>query len=111
MASNVNSLSATSTRITLPIPRPMIIWTAMGIADWKRCFNEKKFETVIPDEEYAYQKCLKAVSWAEFCNGILVKAGNSKEAIDLTFEFPNPKCKDLFDYHFDTHLAAVTVIR
>ena len=110
MAGTINSISATGTRITLPIPRPMIIWSDMKMEDWKHCFEQKKLRTVIPDEEYSYQKCLKALFWAEFCNGVLVKVGNSKEAINFTFEFPNLKCKNLFDSHFDTHLAAVTLI-
>ena len=110
MASIVNSLSTTNTKITLPVPRPIIIRSTMNFEYWKNCFNKKKLETVIPDEEYSYQKCIKTLMWAEFCNATLVNVGNSSGFINLTFEFPNTKCKTLFENHFDTHLATVTLL-
>jgi len=110
MASVISSLSATCTRITLSVPSPIIIWANMRMSDWKNCFIEKKRKTETLSEEYAYENCLKALMWAEFCNGSLVKVGNSKGAINFTFEFPNLKCKNLFEHHLDTHLEVVTLI-
>ena len=110
MASVINSLSATCTRITLSIPHPVIIWSDMKMWDWKNCFIEKKRKATILDEQSAYEKCLKALVWADFCNGSLVKVGNSKGAINFTFEFPDLKCKNLFDHHLESHLEVVTLV-
>ena len=110
MASIISSLSASQAKITLSIPNPVIIRVLMRMSDWKNCFIEKKEKTESLEEEYAYEKCLKALMWAEFCNGTLVKAGNSSGAINFTFEFPTLECKRLFELHFDGHLEVVTLI-
>ena len=110
MASIISSLSASQTKITLSIPRPVIIWAVMKMSDWKNCFIKRKQEAESLEEEYSYEKCLKALEWAEFCNGTLVKAGHSSGAINFTFEFPTPRCKRLFELHLDDHLEVVTLI-
>jgi len=110
MASIISSLSISQTKITLSIPRPVIIWAGMEMLDWKNCFIQKKEETDILDEEYAYEACLKALMWAEFCNGSLVKVGSPSGVIELTFEFPTLRCKKLFELHLDEHLEVVTLV-
>ena len=108
MASIISSLSASQTKVTLSLPRPVIIWAVMRISDWKNCFIERKKEAESLEEEYSYEKCLKALMWAEFCNGTLVKAGNSSGAINFTFQFPTLECKRLFELRLDDHLEVVT---
>lgn len=110
MACIISSLSATRTKITLPIPRPVIIFAGMGMSDWKNCFIQKKEETNIIYEEFAYEKCLKALMWAEFCNGSLVRVGSPSGVVDFTFEFPTLNCKKLFDLHLYEHLEVVTLV-
>lgn len=110
MAVTIYSLSASRTKVNLAIPKPVIIWPNMGIADWKNCFIQQKNEAENFKEECCYAKCFKALMWAEFCNGSLVKVAHAKGSIEFTFDFPTMLCSILFEKHLAEHLEVVALL-
>ena len=106
----ISILSSRDIAITTPIPKPVIIFSGMGLEEWKKCFFQKKCETDDLSEKIAYDKCVKILMWAEFCNGILIKVGNSKNEngmnVKFTFHFPNLECR----WHFGNNLEELVDI-
>lgn len=111
MASN-NDLSPETVEVLLPITKPIIIESGLGLSGWKDYFNGKISQASFPKEKCHYTKCLKLLMWAEFCNGTLVYIGNAVHmnnqlSVRFRFSFLDEKCKNLFDFYWDDFLDAV----
>ena len=110
---NMRILSSRDVDVTVPTPKHVIIWPRMTQADWKEFFTQQKLEASTPVESLAYERCLKTLMWAEFCNGTLTKVGNSKDenglSVCFSFQFPNLQCRLHFDCNLDTNVNAVTL--
>ena len=106
---------STDVSLSIPIPKPVIIFNGMELHDWKERFLMLKNQTLDSTEKRSYSKCIKTLLWAEFCNGSLVYVGNQKNfhsyygtEIKFTFNFPNASCRMLFWDDLGKNLDIVT---
>ena len=106
---------STTITLSIPIPKPVIIFNGMKLQDWKEHFIMLKNQTLGSKEKISYSKCIKTLLWAEFCNGSLVYIGNEKKAhsyygttVKMTFDFPNFSCRNLFWYDLGKNIDIVT---
>jgi len=108
---SISILSSQKISVSNPIPKPVIIYPNMGMEEWKECFTFLRDETTNSDDKISYERCLKTLMWAEFCNGFLSYVGNSKEdgsiAVKFTFTFPNLKSRELFDWNLAKNVETI----
>lgn len=108
----INILSSRDVAIATPIPSPVIILAGMGISEWKNFFIQKKCKTTDPTEKIAYDRCLKIIMWAEFCDGTLTKIGNQNTEngmnIKFNFNFPTLALRAFFDRNVEKNIEAIT---
>jgi hypothetical protein len=83
----------------------------MKIQDWKEYFTIKRDEATNSDDKKSYERCLKTLMWAEFCNGSLSYVGNFKDdtgmSVKFTFTFPNLQSKQLFDWNLSKNVETI----
>lgn len=107
----ISILTSQDISIAAPVPKPVIIYQAMRMQDWKEYFIAKRNEATDSDYKTSYERCLKILMWAEFCNGTLSYVGNSKEsygmAVKFTFHFPNLQSRQLFDWNLDKNVETI----
>ena len=100
-----------STTVTVPVPRPVIIFNDMGLQDWKKTFIQLRDEATESSDKQSYDKCYKTLLWGEFCNGTLSYVGNSKDkyglTVKFTFQFTSFSCMVLFQKYRKHHLELV----
>lgn len=108
----INIFSSQNVAVAAPIPKPVIIYTGMGIMEWKNFFMQKKCEVSDPDQKIAYDRCLKIIMWAEFCDGTLTKVGNLKNEngmnVQFFFSFPTLAVRAYFDRNVEKNVEAIT---
>lgn len=108
----ISVLGSQNVAITSHIPKPVIIYPGMGIQEWKECFAQKKSEENDPANKIFYDKCLKILMWAEFCDGALTKVGNFKTEsgmnIQFYFSFPSLALNAYFHRNVEKNITAAT---
>ena len=109
---DISILSSQEVSISTPIPSPVIIFSGMGISEWKNFFKEKKCKSNAPIEKIAYNRCFKIIQWAEFCDGTLTKVRNFKTEkgmnIQFYFSFPTLAVRAHFDRNVEKNIEAIT---
>ena len=102
-----------SATVSVNIPRPVILYSDMGFQDWKDTFLQLKNQSTKSTEKESYDKCLKTLMWAEFCNGTISYIGNSKDkyglTVKFTFQFTSFTCMVLFRKYWKHHLDLVSM--
>lgn len=108
----IRVLSSRDVAIIAPIPKPVIIFANMRIADWKNFFIQEKEKTSDPVIKTSYDRCIKIIMWAEFCDGTLTKVGNYKNEngmnIQFFFSFPTLAVCAHFHRNIQKNLEAIT---
>ena len=109
----ISILSSLDVEVTTPISHPVIIFANTGINEWKEFFIQKKSEASDPSKKIAFDRCLKIIMWAEFCDATLTKVRNSRAEngfnIQFSFSFPTLALRAYFDRNLKKNITAVTV--
>ena len=109
----INNSDELTVAVELQIPKPIIIWPDMNLQKWKQFFIQKMEETTDSSQKTLYNKCIKVLLWAEFCNAILPYVGNAKDDegnlyVKFAFSFPDSECTFLFQMDLESNLKVVT---
>ena len=109
MVNSNNTEHHRTATVDLLIPNPAIIYTGMQLQDWKEFFIQKKNAASTSTVANLYNRFIKLLLWAEFCNATVYYAGNSKDTegnftFKFTFEFPNNDCQLIFQADLENNL-------
>ena len=112
MASLTNPSEEFLGTVELQVPSPVIIFAGMNLQNWKQYFDEKMHNTSNHNNKVLYNKCFKAMLWAEFCNATISYVGNSKDSngnltVKFIFSFPDNDCRFLFQLEWNEHVKIV----
>ena len=107
-----NDTETLTTTIELQVPRPVYITSGMEIPFWKDYFSQKKLESDTSVSATLYNRCLKILQWAEFCNATISYVGNAKDednnlTVKFTFHFPDADSHFLFQVDWLSNLNIV----
>ena len=98
--------------VELSVPKPILIFNNMKLEDWKNYFIQERENATDSTAKFSYNKCIKTLMWAEFCNGTLSYVGNSHNNnglnVKFTFEFTSFSCMVLFKKHWLKNIEIVT---
>jgi len=101
--------------VELLIPNPAIIYTGMQLQDWKKHFIQKKNAASTSTDANLYNRFVKLLLWAEFCNATVCYAGNAKDkdgnlTFKFTFSFPDDDSQLLFQTDWASNIKLVAKV-